>query len=154
MLEQGIQDIVEVFTAPLIVFPLGIGWADSIPEKLKGEVTIQRLINVMAGERELATDAEATIYLYTTTLCQSVDGDWVKIYCYLVTKHMSQGAELSPDVRVDELTDYQQNQLNDLKRFIRRSQRKGLDEKRRQGNREECAELQAKRGDQFSLFEE
>lgn len=80
-LEKGISDIVGVFTDPIIVFPGG--WGDTLPEWLKGAVTMERLIENMKalkGEPMTGTDAEACAYLYTAGLTAPMDSDWTQIY--------------------------------------------------------------------------
>ena len=59
-MEKGISDIVGVFTDPILVFPGG--WGDTLPDWLKGAITMERLIENMRalkGEEPTGTDAEA-----------------------------------------------------------------------------------------------
>ncbi len=149
-IERNIERLVEVFTAPTIVWPGG--WEDTIPQWMRDQVTIERLIKAAAPEDGLATDIEAAIYLYTTVLCQMVDHDWVQVYLYLCSKAVkTKGTEVPEDIKVDKITDDQRRQLDELKRFIKRSQRKQLDEKRRAERKEEREERAAKRDKQLPL---
>ena len=62
--DKVISDIVGVFTDPIVVFPGG--WGDSLPDWLKGAVTLERLemnMKALKGEEMTGTDAEACAYL-------------------------------------------------------------------------------------------
>ena len=119
-LEKGISDIVGVFTDPIIAYPGG--WMDSIPEKVKQQITIERLIMCMRaakGEEPTGTDAEALAYMYPRTMEAPIDRDWVDIYLYLGTKVMAgAGTEMPEDIRKDTLDDYLMGKLNHLKAWI------------------------------------
>ena len=98
--EQGISDIVGVFTDPIIVFPGG--WGDSLPDWLKSAITMERLIeNVRAlKEREMtSTDAEACAYLMTVSLTQPIDSDWTQIYLYIAGKVYGYSGAAEPQFR-------------------------------------------------------
>ncbi len=118
--EKGISDIVGVFTDPIIAFPGG--WMDTIPEKVKQQITIERLVMCMRaakGEEPTGTDAEALAYLYPRTLEAPMDRDWVDIYLYLGTKVMAgAGTEMPEDIRKDSLDRNQMDDLNRLKAWI------------------------------------
>ncbi len=82
--EKGISDILGALTDPIIVFPGG--WGDSLPEWIKGEITLERLVMNMCalkGEEPTGTDAEACAYLNTLSLTHPMDRDWVQIYLYI-----------------------------------------------------------------------
>ena len=144
-MEKGISEIVGVFTDPIIAWPGG--WMDSIPEKVKQQITIERLVMCMRatkGEEPTGTDAEALAYMYPRTLEAPLDRDWVDIYLYLGTKVMAgTGAEIPEDIRKDSLDDEQMRDLNRLKAWIyqkRIEARLGRDRAERRGKREEEAE--------------
>ena len=119
-LEKGISDIVGVFTDPIIVYPGG--WMDTIPEKVKQQITIERLVmcmRVARGEEPTGTDAEALAYMYPRTMEAPMDRDWLDIYLYLGTKVMAgAGTEMPEDIRKDSLDDYLMGKLNHLKAWI------------------------------------
>ena len=124
-LEKGISDIVGVFTDPILVFPGG--WGDTLPDWLKGAITMERLIENMKalkGEQMTGTDAEACAYLMTVSLTQPIDSDWTQIYLYVAgkvyEKHRTKesGATMPEDIRVDQLSDYQMQHLDRLKEWI------------------------------------
>lgn len=121
--KKQMDALVRVFTDPLVVMPGG--WHDTIPEWMKGEVTLRRLIQVMNGDFEEATDIEVCIYLYTASLQAPMFRDWCEIYFWLVKKCMKEaGKDFPKDFEVKELTDYQKGMLRDLKRWIRGSQKR------------------------------
>lgn len=119
--EKGISDIVGVFTDPILVFPGG--WGDTLPDWLKGAITMERIMsNVEAlktGEMT-GTDAEACAYLYTVSLTQPMDSDWIQIYLYIAGKTYSRWEknEIPADIRVESLRDDQERDLNRLKAWI------------------------------------
>ena len=119
-LEKGMSDIVGVFTDPIIAWPGG--WMDTIPEKVKQQITIERLVMCMRaakGEEPTGTNAEALAYMYPRTMEAPMDRDWTDIYLYLGTKVMAgAGAEMPEDIRRDSLDDYLMGKLNHLKAWI------------------------------------
>jgi hypothetical protein len=142
-MEKGISNIVGVFTDPIIVFPGG--WGDTLPEWLKGAITMERLIeNVKAlkGEEMTGTDAEACAYLYTVSLTQPISSDWTQIYLYIAGKTYEKqrtkdsGVSMPEDIRVESLTDYQMQLLDRLKGFIYRQRIKVRQERDRADRRE------------------
>ena len=119
-MEKGMSDLVGVFTDPIIAFPGG--WMDSIPEKVKQQITIERLLMCMRankGEEPTGTDAEALAYMYPRVMEAPMDRDWVDIYLYLGTKVMAgAGTEMPEDIRRDSLDDDLMRKLNHLKAWI------------------------------------
>jgi len=122
-LDKGISDIVGVFTDPILVFPGG--WGDSLPDWLKGAITMERLMmntGVLKGEAMTGTDAEACAYLMTVSLTQPMDSDWSEIYLYVAGKTCSRWKkiEVPEDIRVESLRDDQMQDLNRLKDWLYR----------------------------------
>jgi hypothetical protein len=116
-LEKDIKRLVKAFTAPIIVYPGG--WHDTIPEWMKSEVTLQRLIQLMKGEEGVATDVEALVYLYTATFVAPFNESWTNIYMCLTKKCMEgRGRSFPKDLGNPTLTDHQKELLEDLKRWI------------------------------------
>jgi hypothetical protein len=160
-LDKGISDIVGVFTDPILVFPGG--WGDSLPDWLKGAITMERLIENMKalkGEQMTGTDAEACAYLMTVSLTQPMDNDWSEIYLYVAgtvyEKHRTKesGATMPGDIRVDHLSDYQMQHLNRLKAWLYERRIKAREEKERAKRREIREEQETKKKDeQPALFE-
>ena len=147
--EKGISDIVGVFTDPIIAWPGG--WMDTIPEKVKEQITIERLVMCMRvnkGEEPTGTDAEALAYMYPRTMEAPMDSDWTDIYLYLGTKVMAgAGTEMPEDIRKDTLNDYQMSKLKHLKDWIYQQRIKVRLERdraeRRQKKEEEVAQRKA-----------
>jgi len=154
--DDWVEAMVEVFTAPLIVYPSG--WADTLPDWIKPEVTLQRLARLMKGDDGLATDVEALAYMYPRALEAPLDHDWTQIYLYLGTKVMgsrltSKEVGIPTDIKVEQLSPDQERELIGLKRWIRERQRKAVAEKRRAEKKAAEAARQESYGMQTSLFE-
>ncbi len=67
--------------APLIVFDPA--WGGDIPDWLRTAIRPARLGLVLAGEKQLASEEEAVIYLMTASLAQPLDAGWARIYLWL-----------------------------------------------------------------------
>jgi hypothetical protein len=160
-IEKGISDIVGVFCDPIIVFPGG--WGDTLPDWLKGAITMDRLVMNMRplkGELPTGTDAEACAYLYTASLTQPMDHDWTQIYLYIANRVYSQwrgkesGVEVPEDIRVESLNDEQMRDLNRLKEWLHRTRTKVRLERERVDRRQKKEEEAARREtEQPALFE-
>ena len=116
-----IEDLCGALTDPIIVFPSP--WQDDIPENIKKQIPLERLIMNMKYPREgkgvPVGDCEALIYMFPRTLESPMGYEWTHIYSYCFTKAMEfMRTEIPPDLRVDVLSDYDMHQLDDLKRFI------------------------------------
>ena len=155
--EQGISEIVGVFTDPILVYPGG--WGDTLPYWLKEAITMERLLtNVksLSGEEMTGTDAEACAYLYTANLTHPMDHDWAQIYLYVATQTNRRfgKAEMPADIVVDELNDYQMRELKRLKDWLYQQRTRARLERdrseRRQQKEAEDARIKAERP---ALFE-
>ena len=96
--EKEIEEIIGCLTDPIIAWPGG--WMDTIPEKVKERIPIERMImsmkylQGMIPERT-GTDAEAVAYMYPRTMEAPLDRDWTDIYVYLGNQHAkSVGTEI------------------------------------------------------------
>jgi len=160
-IDRGISDLVGVFSDPIIVFPGG--WGDTLPEWLKGAITMERLmINVAAlkGEEMTGTDAEACAYLNTVSLTQPIDSDWTEIYLYIAGKVYEKwrtkdsGVKMPEDIRVESLRKDQLQDLKRLKDWIYRQRVKVRQERARGERREQREEAAAERKlEQPALFD-
>jgi len=160
-LEKGISDIVGVFTDPILVFPGG--WGDTLPEWLKGAITMERLmmnVESLKTGQMTGTDAEACAYLMTVSLTQTIDSDWTQIYLYVAgkvyEKHRTKesGATMPEDIRVDQLSDYQMQHLDRLKDWLYRRRTTIRQERDRAERRERKeAEVAEKEALQPALFD-
>ena len=120
-IDKGISEIVGVFTDPILVFPGG--WGDTLPEWLRGAITMERLIENMKalkGGELTGTDAEACAYLYTASLTAPMDHDWSQIYLYVATQTYKRCGknQMPSDITVDSISDYQMNELKRLKAWL------------------------------------
>ena len=147
-LEKGISEIVGAFTDPIIVWPGG--WGDTLPEWLKGAITLERLIeNVrsLKGEPPTGTDAEVCAYLMTASLTFPLHSDWSRIYLYVAGQVMKRHnkTEIPPDVVVESLNDYQLRELRRLKDWLYEQRTRARQEKDRAERREKREEAAAKK---------
>ena len=156
-MEKGISDIVGCLTDPIIFFPGG--WGDTIPEWLKTDIILERMIGDMKalkGEEPTGTDAEACAYLMTVSLTQPMDSDWAQIYLYVASqtyKRWGKG-EMPADIVVDSISDYQMGELNRLKLWLYGQRIEARVEKDRAERREKKEEQQTKRKEeQPALFD-
>ena len=136
VINEHIENLLGVFTDPIVCYRGGGG--AYIPEHLKSEVTIQRLLSVkkyadkkleLTDEEflydiDMATDIEAIIYLMTASLSVPINHEWTEIYLYLNKNYFMSKKNEIPDVlnEVRELSPYLLRELNDLKRWIKRKQ--------------------------------
>ena len=156
-LEKGISDIVGVFTDPILVFPGG--WGDTLPEWLKGAITMERLmmnVESLKTGQMTGTDAEACAYLMTVSLTQPIDSDWTQIYLYVAGKvyERHKQGELPEDIRVESLRDDQVRDLDRLKDWIYRQRTRIRLERDRAERRQQREEAAAERKiEQPALFE-
>ena len=132
--DSMVSDLVGTFTDPILVFPGG--WGDTLPDWLKGAITLERLemnISASKGEEATGTDAEACAYLYTAGLTAPMDHDWSQIYLYVASKTYSRhkGGEVPEDIRVEDLNDYQLGELKRLKGWLYRQRVKVREERDR-----------------------
>ena len=108
------SDLIGALTDPIVVFDPG--WADVLPDWLKGEIKIQRLAQLMKGEEGIATDAEALAYVSNASLYHPIASELVDIYQYLLAQVM--GEQVPEELRKDNLDDYKMGLLRDLKEWI------------------------------------
>ncbi len=146
-IDKQIDALVGALTDPIIVFDPS--WADVLPDWLKGEVKMQRLAQLMRGEEEVATDAEALAYVSNTSLAHPIDSDWVEIYMYLLTRVM--GEKVPEDMRKESLDDYRMEDLNRLKEWIYRQRVKAREERARAERRKAREEAAARAPKQLGL---
>ena len=154
--DSMVSDLVGTFTDPILVFPGG--WGDTLPDWIKGAITMERLeVNIRAsrGEELTGTDAEACAYLFTAGLTAPMDHDWSQIYLYVSTRVCSTaGREVPEDIRVDSLSDYLMKELNRLKSWIYRQRIKVRQERDRTERRHtKEAEVAKRKAGQPALFQ-
>ena len=154
--DKGISDIVSVFTDPIVVFPGG--WGDTLPDWLKGAVTLERLemnMKALKGEEMTGTDAEACAYLYTASLTQPMGHDWTQVYLYVAGRAHSRWnkGDMPEDIKVESLTSDQTRKLNRLKEWLYRKRALAREDGERAERREKKEEKVARReAEQPALF--
>jgi len=116
-LKRQVKRLAWSLTKPIVVYPGG--WHDTIPEWMKAEVTLQRLVQNMKGEEGVATDIEALIYLYTASFVAPFPESWTNIYVYLTKKCTeARGKKWPKETGNPTLTEHQQDLLQRLKEWI------------------------------------
>jgi len=154
--DRWISDLVGTFRDPIIVMPGG--WGDSLPEWIKTQITLERLVENMKmtkGEQPTGTDAEATAYLFTASLTAPISEQWTRIYMYVAGKTMAKfkKAELPEDIKVDSLSDYDMQELNKLKEWLYRQRTRARQEREKAERRLRKEEVAARiTAEQPSLF--
>ena len=147
-IDKHISALLGVFTDPILVFPGG--WGDTLPEWLKAQITLERLIENTKeahGQQPTGTDAEACAYLYTASITAPMDDGWTKIYLYIAGKtyaRANRSGEVSEDIKVESLTDYETEQLNRLKEWLYRKRTQARQERDRAERRQRKEEIAAK----------
>jgi hypothetical protein len=155
--DKDISEIAGVFTDPILVFPGG--WGDTLPDWLKGAITLERLemnMRALRGEAMTGTDAEACAYLYTASLTAPMGHDWGQIYLYVATQTYKRWGknEMPADIAVDSISDYQKGKLNRLKDWLYHQRTKIRLEMERADSRQRREQEEAKRkAEQPVLFE-
>ncbi len=127
--EQIADRLAGVFTDPIIAFPGG--WGEDIPDWLRREIIIERLI-LAKDDIRTGTDAEACAYLMTTSQAQPLDEENYHLYMYVFNKLMGKrGTKVPEDLVFKEISQYEQGLLNHLKQQIYDKRVKVGKEKRR-----------------------
>lgn len=100
-------------------------WSPLSPDWLIKAIPEQRLSLVLSeiqnGEHPTATDEEACIILYETSLDGPVSEDYASIYEHLVYKLMRKHNKAAPDAGVEVISNFQLTLLNRIKSQIRNS---------------------------------
>ena len=149
-----IEEMVGALCDPIIVFPGG-GWEQDLPERLKSELPLRRLIHVklcLDGKEKWdeACDLEALLYLYPASLFAPMSEQWTRIYLHLGTKCM--GDRCPEDIRQESLDPYDMGELLGLKRWIQNQKVKARKERRRKEKVQEKAEVTPIECEQAKLF--
>jgi hypothetical protein len=126
-----------MFERPIVYDALGRDWEETLPDWIKEEVILERLIQVMKGEEGEATDAEVVAYLYTASLARPISTEMVNIYSHLVAKLMKARGRDTSGIDHPTLSPDEERELKDLRRGIWSSGMKHSEKKRRERHREE-----------------
>ncbi len=136
--KRQLDELVGAMADPLIVH--SCPWADTIPDWLKAQVKVERLIALMKchGNETTATDAEALAYLMPASLEAPLDHEWTQIYLYLSTKVCeAAGKKIPDDIRTDTLAGWEFSQLADLKQWIYRKRVESRPKEKREAAKKE-----------------
>ncbi len=113
--DKAIDEMVGALTDPIIVWPMG-GWGDSLPEKIKGDITIHRMLQIMKHKEGVATWPEVCAYLFTVTLERPVGHEWTDIYLYAMTQYL--GDSMPVDLKKQSLGRYEMQILDRFRRWL------------------------------------
>jgi hypothetical protein len=128
----AIEDMLASMFDPLIVAPGG--WAEDLPAWLRHMIEMERMVVVMRASKEnkrpeMATDAEAMVYIMSASHIGPMPYQWTNIYLWLGKQVL---AKRMPDIIGEnapkKLSADEQRMLDDLKRWIwqRRLRARGL----------------------------
>jgi len=129
------------FERPVVYDSMGRAWVDALPAWIRGEILLERLIQVMKGEEGKATDSEVVAHLYTASMSRALGHEWTNIYCYLVcwlmrrAKKASNIDQIEKELGVRPLDDYEQQVLARLKRNLWDAGMRASKKKRRERKR-------------------
>lgn len=118
MVDELDRQIKRMF-APIVVFT---GCEDMVTENMRTRINLERLL---APSKEAATDYEAMVYLHTTSLAAPFSREWYNVYTFLFSKYYPEQAK-TIDVYTEQITEIEQRELSNLKKWIYRQQ---IDEK-------------------------
>ena len=141
-LDKSIDNLVGALCDPIIVHRCAWGTRDMIPEWLRNQITMDRMIELMVANKEerdpIGTDSEALAYMIPASFEAPMGHDWSQIYLYLGTVVMDrEKSKVVPDdIRVDKLDRNQMDDLNRLKRWIYETKLKHRAGRRREIKRE------------------
>ncbi len=117
---KWIGDLVGALCDPIIVYPSG--WQDTLPDWIKPQITMERLIMNIKVIKEGGVpvgDTEALAYIYPRTMEAPMNEQWFRIYMYVFNQAMKfKKTEVPEDLKSDELSQYDMQELEQLKRFI------------------------------------
>ena len=143
-----IDDLVGALCDPIIVYPSG--WEDTLPDWVKPQITLERLImnaKVIKEGGVPVGDTEALAYMYPRTMEAPMNEQWYRIYMYVFNQAMKfKKMEVPEDLKSETLVDWDMRELNDLKRWIYQQRVKHRKEKARGERRQAREESETKDG--------
>jgi hypothetical protein len=117
-----IDNLVGALTDPIIVFPND--WQHDIPEELKKQIPMERLIMNMKVEHEgkgvPVGDIEALVYMFPRTMEAPMTDEQNRLYFHCFNEAMKfMKVEVPDDLKEKHpLSQYEMHELDNLKRFI------------------------------------
>jgi len=142
-LDRAIEDLVGTFCDPIICYPSP--WMDTLPQSLKEQITMDRLIEQMLAHKDkrepTGTDSEALAYLYPASLEQPMGHMWSTIYIYLGAKVCGAYGKVVPDdLKGKTLDSEEEYELCRLKGWIYEKRRQHRSRKAKDIRKERLAE--------------
>ena len=141
-----IDDIVGALCDPIIVYPSG--WQDTLPDWIKPQITLERLImnaKVIKEGGVPVGDTEALAYIYPRTMEAPMSEQWYRIYMYVFNQAMKfKKTEVPEDLKSEKLSEYDMQELNQLKRWIYERRVNHRKDKQRGERRQAKEEAKAK----------
>jgi len=147
--DKAVDELVGALTDPIIVWPLG-GWGESLPEKIKGDITIHRMLQLMKHEEGVATWPEVCAYLFTVTLERPVGHEWTDIYLYAMTQYM--GDSMPADLKKESLGRYEMQLLDRFRRWLWDARHRARKHRSREERRSQEPEVEARTPQQITFF--
>jgi len=117
--EGWIDDLVGALCDPIIVYPSP--WKDDLPDWVKPQITLERLIMNMKVMREdgVPVAIRSAGLHFPRTMEEPMSEQWMRIYTYVFTSAMKfKKVEVPEDLRCESLSDYDMRELTDLKTWI------------------------------------
>jgi hypothetical protein len=147
--DKAVDELVGALTDPIIVWPMG-GWGDSLPEKIKGDITIYRMLQIMKHEEGVATWPEVCAYLFTVTLERPVGHEWTDIYLYAMTQYM--GDSMPVDLKKESLGRYEMQLLDHFRRWLWDARHRARKHRSKEERRSHEPEVEAQTPQQITFF--
>jgi len=122
LVKKKIENLAFSILAPII---LDARWPE-IPNRLKMDI---RLYRIMEFDPEYAHDFEALAYISTTSLCQTLNYTWYRIYFHLFKNYCKRKGISIPQAIAEtksNLDPYELEELRRLKKWIRKKQKEYL----------------------------
>jgi hypothetical protein len=148
-LENAIDELAGALTDPIIVWPMG-GWGHSLPEKIKGDITIHRMLQLMKHEEGVAAWPEVCAYLFTVTLERPVSREWTDIYLYAMTQYMEDS--MPADTKKESLDQYEMQLLDRFRRWLWEARHKARKQRRKEERSSREPEIEARSPQQIKFF--
>jgi hypothetical protein len=114
---EDIENMVGALCDPIIVWP---GYENSLPDNIRGDITMHRLIQNLKGEKGVATWPEVCAYMMTASLDHPFPRDWVEIYEWAFAQYVGRDKIPEGGLRYlrEELDTQQQQDLMRLRVWI------------------------------------
>ena len=146
-------DMMDCLSSPVIVFPGP--WRDAIPKDLLDTITLSRLFCLMKGE-QMASFPEVVAYMMPRTFESPMAGEWVNIYTWAGAQYFGmfkEGNKQFEGIAPEQLSDYEQDLLNKLRKWIYDKRRGALKTKMSTEKKQRKPSLAGDENNQQDLFD-